>query len=450
MRWFAKLCGWCEDLFGSTLKPTDVFTPGGVPSITYVSRAQFELEEKVRKAVDRGNSFIVLSGPTKCGKSVLYRKALGSKRHITVHGGQVETADQFWESVAARLNLPSSYGRSRKSTNSARASSRTSFGVPGFFNQAVTAEGGASYEAGETENFNSVAVIDALDALAKRRITLIVEDFHFLEQKVQRSILRALKSAVFEGLKVVLLAVPQHAFDPSDVESEVEGRVHHVKINRWSNDDLAQICVKGFDALGIYIPANVIDRICEDGFGNPLLVQEICLEVCDSMPQNTPLDGAFLSKVYERIISQKGLERYDRVGNSRTVAGYPPVVELRDGGEEVTAAVLLASVARLGPLPVTSYQDIQGSFSSLSRANPPTPEMTSMIFDGIADTVSMGGAPPLEWLHARQELALNDPFMMFYMRWVLRDKRSMQLRPSAMEAGLRVQPTRAEDTASSE
>lgn len=46
----------------------DVFTPGGMPSVTYVERNGLGLESSLRDAIDRGHALITVSGPTKSGK----------------------------------------------------------------------------------------------------------------------------------------------------------------------------------------------------------------------------------------------------------------------------------------------------------------------------------------------------------------------------------------------
>lgn len=84
---------------------------------------------------------------------------------------------------------------------------------------------------------------------------------------------------MFKGLAVILLAVPHRAFNPMTAEQELEGRFKHVEIPPWDMDDLLQIPSRGFEALNVKNDPRLNRRICEEGFGNPLLVQEICSEL---------------------------------------------------------------------------------------------------------------------------------------------------------------------------
>src|SRR4051812_2831453 len=85
-----------------------VFTPGGEPSVTYVGREQLGLENKVQSALQRRHAFIVVSGLTKCGKSVLSKRVLRNQTVVTVEGGLLTSMEDFWNLISHQLQLPSS------------------------------------------------------------------------------------------------------------------------------------------------------------------------------------------------------------------------------------------------------------------------------------------------------------------------------------------------------
>ena len=55
---------------------TDVFTPAGVPTVTYVYRGEQDLETQLRHALKTPGLIISLSGPSKSGKTVLIKKVI--------------------------------------------------------------------------------------------------------------------------------------------------------------------------------------------------------------------------------------------------------------------------------------------------------------------------------------------------------------------------------------
>jgi len=54
-----------------TYTPNDVFVPGGMPSVTYVPRADRDLENQLRSVADNLCKLVTLTGSTKSGKTVL-------------------------------------------------------------------------------------------------------------------------------------------------------------------------------------------------------------------------------------------------------------------------------------------------------------------------------------------------------------------------------------------
>jgi len=68
---------------------------------------------------------------------------------------------------------------------------------------------------------------------------VVIDDFHYMPQHVQLGIVRGLKDLVFQGLGVVLAAVPHRAYDAVRVEKEMTGRVVQLPIDFWSEEERA-------------------------------------------------------------------------------------------------------------------------------------------------------------------------------------------------------------------
>lgn len=88
------------------LKLKQVFTPGGQPSVTYVSRDHLQLETAVKEALARGYAIIVVTGPTKSGKTVLCNHVLAQQGvSVSIEGGQVRNEADFWNQLAHDLEI---------------------------------------------------------------------------------------------------------------------------------------------------------------------------------------------------------------------------------------------------------------------------------------------------------------------------------------------------------
>ena len=255
---------------------------------------------------------------------------------------------------------------------------------------------------------------------------------------MQRKIIRALKADVFNGLNVIVLAIPHHAHSLTDVEVETEGRATHIRIPYWNLPDLLLITRRGFGALELAVPHQIQRRICEDGFGSPLLVQEICLNYHEEITSGVEVDRAsFLTAAYNRLIIKKGLDRYDRLLDFPVGDKQPALIRMLGGERELLHTVLLTAISRLGPKPESSYADIRVSLTSLVADKAPEQDDVIQILTAMSEMLSDGRAAPLEWLSGRQLLVISDPLMMFYMRWVLRDRRTIYL-PSSVEGAVGV------------
>src|SRR5215208_3035887 len=86
---------------------TDVFTPTGVPSVTYVYRQEHDLESQLRLAVKTPGLIVSLSGPSKSGKTVLINKVIPKEDLIPVSGASIRSPEMLWDRVLSWMDAPS-------------------------------------------------------------------------------------------------------------------------------------------------------------------------------------------------------------------------------------------------------------------------------------------------------------------------------------------------------
>jgi hypothetical protein len=82
-----------------------VFTPGGQPSVTYVSREHLGIEERLKQAISQPSNIVSLTGPTKSGKTVLCRSVLEEFEYVWIDGGQIKTEADLWSKIANELRF---------------------------------------------------------------------------------------------------------------------------------------------------------------------------------------------------------------------------------------------------------------------------------------------------------------------------------------------------------
>jgi hypothetical protein len=98
-----------------------VFVAGGLPTITYVPRESLQLEDRVRDYLSERHKILSLSGPTKCGKTVLLKSVLSasSRESVWISGGDIGSIDFFWNGLADVLGvyIEESAGQTRSSVS---------------------------------------------------------------------------------------------------------------------------------------------------------------------------------------------------------------------------------------------------------------------------------------------------------------------------------------------
>lgn len=81
-----------------------IFTAGGQPTYTYNPREHLCLEEQVCEYLDTRYKILSITGPTKCGKTVLIRAKIPRNQGIWISGGQIHEENDLWNSIINRLN----------------------------------------------------------------------------------------------------------------------------------------------------------------------------------------------------------------------------------------------------------------------------------------------------------------------------------------------------------
>jgi AAA domain len=244
-----------------------VFVAGGQPSVTYIEREQLHIERDLARALAAPNQIVSLSGPTKCGKTVLCRRMLDERQYLWIDGGQIVSAEKLWEKSCYELNYPSEITKTLGDKSEAKA------GVAAFL---VTA-GGSRLSSTETKRTYTIdSMASAIRHLIERNLVLVIDDFHYMPDGVRLEFLRNVKGAVFNGLKVLLLSVTHRAFDAIKTETELTGRFTAITVPEWSEEDLRKIPEIGFGALNVSCGEGITAQLAHEAQQSPFLIQKFC------------------------------------------------------------------------------------------------------------------------------------------------------------------------------
>ncbi len=407
-------------MFNSTHRD-EVFVAGGQPTLTYVQREEDHLERSFARAVATPNQIVSLSGPTKTGKTVLCRHVLGDREYVWIDGGQVANGDEFWSKVAGELNIPleSQISRGGQST----------IGIQGSLPFITTASGSKLSSSMTTERSRIDSMADAMSLMLQSKMILVIDDFHYLDENVRRTIMRNVKGAVFGGLKVILLSVSHRVFDAIKAESELTGRFTAITLPHWNKDDLAQIPRLGFKALKIDQEDDFINKLCNEAQESPFLMQKFCWEICfDNGIEKAPAIGKndiatdySLGDMLKRVSNDAGLPIYQKLSAGPQIRKARAKRPLKDGGvADIYQAILLA-LAATGPKSVIPYDELRQELNNLLLEQVPQKhEITSALKHLAVLAREFGKGAAIDWNEDTREVNLVDPYLRFYLRWQVR------------------------------
>lgn len=413
------------------LTPSRVFVPGGMPIITYIPRAERELESKLRSVEDNLCKLVTLTGSTKSGKTVLANRIFprSSGNAIWLDGGSIDTEETFWRELHSNFDEDEEIVREvdNKSESAILGEVSGQGGIPLLAN----VKGGGKLERkdgwGNSRQTKPVLGIKArtIRMLRESRLPLIVDDFHYLDRKSQGAIVRALKPLVFEGHPVIFIAIPHRRYDVVRVEKEMTGRVLSIPVPSWTESELLQIGEAGFPRLSIDLNAEINARLAAEAYGSPHLMQEFCREVATDRLGGNELRTHSLADFRGDILFKKSAEAtgkiiFDKLAKGprqRTDRLQRPLV---GGGTADIYRVILLALSHISPgLNVIDYEVLRNAIRSILTDKIPQVNEVTRVLEKMAEIASKdeSSVSVLDWDSDEQKLHITDPFFAFFLKW---------------------------------
>ncbi len=427
-----------DDVGRRKYRRSEVFVAGGQPTVTYNPRPGQGFDQRVRDYLDEKHRLLCITGPTKSGKTVLIREVIPDA--IRLSGGDMRTIDDFWSDIADALGGFTDESAERTWSDSETDTDRVG---AGFKPGGVGVDGDAvkAREKGNEQTRSRSRSRDprrvAKQELRKTMRPIVLDDFHHVDPDVQREIVRGVKDLVFDGVPVILIAVPHRSMDIVRAEREMRKRVEQLQIKPWTKSELEAIADLGFDALNIACEEKLAQELASEAYGSPQLMQEFCLKICKSndiaetVPERLDLPHpGDLTPFFRLIAEAEGDDETYR----RLLQG-PPRTDRKPrrlkGGEETDLyGVVLAGIASTGPKTEIDWTEIKSALRKVMADEPPAKhEYTralehmsriarSLVWDG--ESRRLIGDPAVEFDPEMDKFHISDPFFAFQLRWMVR------------------------------
>lgn len=408
---------------------SDIFVPGGFPRHTYNPRSHRRLEERLAEVAENFCKLATVTGHTKSGKTVLVRRTFPPENSIWVDGGTVGSEDDFWSTIIEQLEL---FQDTSETTSNGKTNE---IGMEGtaeanFFvakgSAKVAVKTGESKGASQSKNRKVSSRVTALAGLRETNLPLVVDDFHYIPRELQGKFIRALKSPIFGGLPVVLIAIPHRRYDALKVEKEMTGRLHPIDIPLWEPEELNFIPQTGYPLINCKITGEAVQSFSEEAIGSPHLIQDFCRVLCRQNGIKTEQDGRMLSpsdaelkEVYSEVAETIGRPIFEKLARGPRQRTDRIPRKLRNGTEVDIYGLVLHSLAHMRPGLVTiEYEALRSAIREVAIDTPQLHEIARVLRHMASIAASdESSTPVIDFEEEEKVLHITDPFFAFYLRW---------------------------------
>ena len=317
-------------------KSAEIFKPGALPVTTYISREAalgFTYEERLEQALNMSGYKTLISGPSKIGKTVLCERVVVIDNLVEVLGSDFLNKENVWKTIGAKAGMPLS--------------------------EMVTT--------GNTDNSISEEYIvtreNVIAYYQEHELVLLIDDFHYASEEIQRFLSQQLKDAIRKGLKVIISSLPHRCDDAIRTNPDLQGRISIIDIKPWSKDELRQIPRKGFAQLGIHVDDKYIESLVGESLASPQLMQLLCLNLCVLIKADSgnavDVSEEIIKKAYKFSTLNLDFKNVTAViSNGKTKRGRERKKYCTSKGELDLYSLILEAIAQDPPIEEIGFDDL--------------------------------------------------------------------------------------------
>jgi hypothetical protein len=409
-------------------RTSHIFVPGGMPRHTYVPRSSRKLEETLQESKDNLCKLVTLTGATKSGKTVLTKTIFSDSDTIWIDGGSISEENDFWTQILEHINGYSDIEGAEQTSSSEdlKGSVGAEAGLPLFkVKSSVTGSTGNTLSNSTKASRNLTPRAASLTQMRKAMIPLVVDDFHYIDRKLQGSIIRALKPLIFDGQPVVILAIPHRRYDALRVEREMTSRIESVKIPSWDPEELSLIAEEGFPLLNVGVSVEILEGFTAQAYGSPHLMQEFCRELMRMQDIKKTQDkliqiDSIPEGLFETVAEKTGRIMFDKLSSGPRQRADRLQRSLKSGDSaDIYKVVLLALVSLAPGIDTIEYEQLRTAIRDQLTDNIPQSHEVSRVLDKMAEIAADDEAstPVIDWEKEEQRLHITDPFFAYYLKW---------------------------------
>ncbi|WP_424140027.1 ATP-binding protein [Roseomonas chloroacetimidivorans] len=417
----------------------DVFKTIGQPTVTYVQRDSGKLEKMLRSALNERGQLCLVTGPSKTGKTTLYREVLASRDQVPliVQCDRNKTCATIWQQALEAVDFERI--DSKTSTTATKAAGEVEVGGKLGWKWLAEATGRLKGTVGrdwsEADVKKRVLAEPGPDlllpVLKATEYVLVIEDFHYLEEKEKILLFQQWKRFIDSEVSVLVLGTTHRAVDIANSNKDLLGRIAQIDVAHWSQSDLEKIITQGFDHLGVKIAPKQRAMIATEAVGLPIVVQQACLQIFTLKDIEFSTDRNRKSfEPSEKLVSD-ALHSVAKLKYTQFESYYSTLIRgPREKTRKYRTYELVLLCFTLDPIKFSlrrSEIDSRLNKMGLSQAEIPPFASLNSTLGALKKFQERRGFALLEWQPSEEILYIIEPSFLFYVRWRKEKEVSQQL-----------------------
>jgi hypothetical protein len=406
----------------------DVFRTVGQPSITYVKRDNGRLERELDDALSERGKLCLLTGPSKTGKTTLYREVLSRRQEVplVIQCDQRTKVDDIWRRALESVDFARVQTRSSTSVGKVSVEAETSGKVGWNWLAEMTAKFKGTFGVEQSEQYVKARILaepgpDLLIPILQRTsYKLVIEDFHYLDDSEKVLLFQQWKRLIDHEISVLVLGTTHRAVDIASSNKDLVGRIAQIDIGHWSLQDLEAIYNQGFEYLKIQIVPIHRNKIATEAVGLPIIVQQTCLRLFSENNVKTIAEVAKARIQIDEALVYNCLHKVARISYTQFESYYNTLIRgPREKTRKYRTYELILACFSLDPIRFSlKRSDISERLTQLSIADNERPPFASLnsTLGALRKFQNKRNFNLLEWRPAEEILYIIEPAFLFYVR----------------------------------
>jgi hypothetical protein len=271
----------------------DVFGVSAKPVLSYVERT--DVDNRFLEALVSDKEVIVY-GSSKQGKTALVSKHLPYKEHILVSLTPKMTVLDIYQIILSKAGVRISAGAvdKRGTETGVGITTRVKALIPLFASGEAEARGEIKANSANEQKYEEIPLnlelpqqVADLLARIKSEKWIILENFHYLNDDIQKQFAFDLRAFQELGVRFVILGVWREKNRMAQFNGDLLDRIMETPVEPWTEIDFRRAVDIGSKELNIRMAAPLVDGAIESSFGSIGVFQELLKGICDNAGVST-------------------------------------------------------------------------------------------------------------------------------------------------------------------